>query len=240
MCVKLYDDKIGFEASDFEYLVTHFTPEMLNFFGDRPGKRFKNIPQLFAKQYTKSVNRRLSYFFQGKKSKNTKKWAILVFDCLWRKGIPQEQFEPFRWVSRSEIFKQLQRVGRPKNEERLNQLERDTSRLHYTALERVLKGMVDAELIESKKSIVNKENMPNKKKQNWFYRISRKTIDEAVTPQEQIEKLETQLNNLRELKMITIIKTLAILKIAEDKGIHITGDEIDDYVNQYSRGEREL
>ena len=233
--MKLFEDSLEFEVSDFEYTESIMTPEMFEFFGDRPGKLYVNIPKMFAKTYTHSVNRRLKYFYKGKKSKNTKMWAISIFEYLWRTGTPEEQFESFRWISRSDILKNCRKVGRPKTISN-DDGSHESSYLHYTALVRILQGMEEVELIESKPEIVNQDIMPDKKKKNWFYRISRQTINEAVTKGEQIKKLEEQLKNLRGVVVEVIRKSLAIIEISENKGIPISKNEIEGCIASWNEG----
>lgn len=152
--------------------------------------------QKWVDTFTQLVNQRLSYFCRGKKGENTKYWAILIFKYLWR-PIESEEERYFQWIPLNEISRNLVRyrkVGRPhgprKDKLSQNYLEIEENPItHYTTLLRILSGLVDTEMIEYKKTIVDNPQNSQKKRENAFYRISEKIFQFDITQEEQLIRL---------------------------------------------------
>jgi hypothetical protein len=243
--LKNEDDKLHlqFESGDFESKRSAFEWMRTNLDFHRP---FEEVCQQWADTVTISVNRRLQYLNKGKKSENTKIWAITIFKFLWGSSGVVQDMDAFQWYSLTEISKNLVRyhkVGRPrKNKKDGNYSETEEAPIpHYTTLLRILDDLVESELIERKKEIIYNQNNPSKQKENTFYRISKMVYDSAVTPQETIDKLNRELKQMYDIWDLVGSRLLAIIEILKERGIEPPSpEELSAWVDEHRHGKSQF
>jgi len=218
-----------------------------------PGSRFQEACQIWTNIATTSVNRRLQFFNKGKKRFNKGKKRdnpkILAFEIikfLWRSS-GCEGLDAFQWVPLKEISRNLvkfQKVGRPRNENLVHQEYRESEELpiaHYTTLRRLLDDLVECELIERKWEIIEKPNKPQKKKENTFFRISKRVYESDVTMQETIDKLNLDLQEINNLYDLVSIRFLATINVLKKKGIEPPSfEETSAWIDEYHQGKIQL
>ena len=201
----------------------------------------------FIQTTTDVVNRRFQYYLKGKRAPERLKYAFEVFRYIWDRGNRSDTDLIFVGVALKEISNdlvQIRRVGRPKkvgaprkSDEKHDKKYRyeifeNHPIPHGTTLSRILKSLSEAELIKMETDI-----KLGKKKENTFYRISPACFNDAVTPEEKLEK-----------SLIKIIKDdqqvgkqiLAREWILACNGLSIPQKSINNWIKMWDDGDREI
>jgi hypothetical protein len=204
LCVKLVKDRIKLDISDFDFLRAHYHDKYWEKeYGNNADVYFSRFTKYLVKLYTVPINYRLSFYAIGSRKRNGKqpntgvKNAFIVFEYLWRRGIRNLHGSIyFEWVSLRDLSKNLVRYrkwGAPKKVKGkyvYNYEDNEGNPIpHRNELIRILKKLVNVELIEIRKEIVNKHLKPDKQKENVFYRISSTSRNPNVTVEEKYKEL---------------------------------------------------
>ena len=187
MCMQIFEDKIRFQARDFEYLRSSWeTIKRMEALGNCA---FDEYAGLLAKGCTERVDRKLSSSTLGTKSENTRAQCVRVFGFIWKEGSLQKENGFPGYVRRNKIENDLgyyRPCGAPGT--RADYLEPGNKRggRQENQLARTLRRLEKAGLVEGKRDLV--ETCSSRPK-TTFYRISRSALGELLTPDEQVRDL---------------------------------------------------
>jgi hypothetical protein len=247
--VKLFEDSLEFQVSDFECLRSNYHRKgWEEYYGPNPDDFFTGFAERMAKQYTEAINHRLSFFAKGnrirlgKKPNTGKRNAAIVFEYLWRRGVNNHHGDPapfFNWIPLSELSKNLVRyrkLGRPEGGKApVRYIDNEGNPIpHRTELIRILNRLEDVELIEVNRETINKDRLPDKQKENVFYRISDRSIDSSVTTEEKYVVLKNEYEQLSRMYAKTQDNFTHAYGVIEDLGFDPL-DAIDRHKKAYEK-----
>lgn len=149
-----------------------------------------------------------------------------VFAYIWSLSAPVKSDASWEWVPLKKITKKFVPYRGCGNA----LIREDPEIQHYNQLLRVLKDLVEIELLDVKQEIIPRESNPNKKQKNTFYKISdQSSYAEAVTPEEKNNELLEELNYLRRCRYQDCDDLSIACELLEDLGIVDPFKEIDRY-----------
>jgi hypothetical protein len=243
LCVQLSEERqIILEHSDFEHTFSVLGDFRPRFTAPPINEQVKQ----WAEKTTEIVNRRLQYFLKGKRGKEALEQAFKIFEYIWFRGAQNESIEIFKCVALSDLSKDLvkyRRLGRPTKtgSPRYNyEIINNNPISHATTLLRILHGLVDAQLIEEKKIVVDNEKNPGKELKNTFYRISPLIFDEAITSEEQLERLEKFISKRVVGDQQVGKEILAREWILTCNGLSIPQETVNNWIKMWDAGDREI
>lgn len=233
--------KIIFDTSDFKHLRQILMRPPHSLTSSRADHQVKE----WIQKTSEIVNRRLQYFLKGKRApERLLKYAFEVFRYIWNHGNQPDSRLIFVGVARKEISNnlvQIRRIGRPKKVGAPKKSDDKKYRYEFfennpipnaTTISRIFNGLIEAELIKMEIGI-----KPGKKQENTFYRISPACFDNAITPEEKLEK-----------SLIKIIKDdqqvgkeiLAREWILACNGLTIPQETVNEWIKMWDAGDREI
>ena len=232
MCMQIFEDKIRFQARDFEYLRSSWeTIKRMEALGNCA---FDEYAGLLAKGCTERVDRKLSSSTLGTKSENTRAQCVRVFGFIWKEGSLQKENGFPGYVRRNKIENDLgyyRPCGAPGT--RADYLEPGNKRggRQENQLARTLRRLEKAGLVEGKRDLV--ETCSSRPK-TTFYRISRSALGELLTPDEQVRRFTKAFWGLHAELTVYQEKTAALLWRLSRSGIGVS--DIEAIVNEWKAG----
>jgi hypothetical protein len=231
--MQIFEDKIRFQARDFEYLRS-FWEAIKRWEGLEEDCAFDEYAGLLAKGYTERVDRKLSSATLGTKSENTRAQCVRVFGFIWKEGSLQKENGFPGYVRRNKIENDLgyyRPCGAPGTRADYPEPVNKRGGRQENQLARTLRRLEKAGLVEGKRDVV--ETCTSRPK-TTFYRVSRSALGEILTPDEQIRrftkafwKQDAELNIYKE-------RTGALLWLLSRNGIDTS--DIDTIVKEWKAG----
>lgn len=200
--MQLLKDKIEFEAQDFlytqnktgpyylewcqewrEYHKLH--PETIEDPDEENDKSIQATAENLSKIYTTAINKKLSILSKNSKKSETLTRSIWIIGYLWEQTDPFNRvMSSFSWVPLKKI---TQRFVPYRGCGNIIIRDGDSEIQHFTQLIRVLEKLVEYELIDENKVVVDNDANPGKQKRNTFYRLSHDSGSASLSIEEKYD-----------------------------------------------------